>query len=222
MWFWMTDCILLQHVLEYPRKWCAYSTVWLLQHRCQVPIFVHISCIPYKHAPVYSHFIKTYICSVYVCLAVTCHQHFGQNDQDLLHAAAVIQGGIDIKVRVSTASWPQRRKFTHHTCRDSNLQPFNRESSALPLSYPCSTFFYTTSKFNLPNHKQSTEPQLWTQKRCNQVRNSNNKHISIVTFHLTTTTWSIISIPSMNPKLYALCGINWGEKIYGITNVCLV
>ena len=66
MWFWMTDCILLQHVLEYPRKWCAYSTVWLLQHRCQVPIFVHISCIPYKHAPVYSHFIKTYICSVYV------------------------------------------------------------------------------------------------------------------------------------------------------------
>ena len=158
---------------------------------------------------------------MYACVAVTCHQHFGQNDQDLLHAAAVIQGGIDIKVRVSTASWPQRRKFTHHTCRDSNLQPFNRESSALPLSYPCSTFFYTTSKFNLPNHKQSTEPQLWTQKRCNQVRNSNNKHISIVTFHLTTTTWSIISIPSMNPKLYALCGINWGEKIYGITNICL-
>ena len=139
-----------------------------------------------------------------MCLAVTCHQHFGQNDQDLLHAAAVTQGRTDIKARVSTASWPQRGKFTHHTCRDSNLQPFNRESSALPLSYPCSTFFCTTSKFNLPNHKQSTEPQLWTQKRCNQVRNSNNKYISIVTFHLTTTTWSIISIPSMNPQIICI------------------
>jgi len=29
---------------------------------------------------------------VYVCLAVTCHLHFWQNDRDLLRATAVTQG----------------------------------------------------------------------------------------------------------------------------------
>ena len=29
---------------------------------------------------------------MYACLAVTCHLHFWQNDQDLLHATAVTWG----------------------------------------------------------------------------------------------------------------------------------
>ena len=35
------------------------------------------------------HFIQSHIGRVYVCLAVTCHLHFWQNDQDLLRATAV-------------------------------------------------------------------------------------------------------------------------------------
>ena len=30
--------------------------------------------------------------TVYVCLAVTCHLHFWQNDRDLFHATAVTRG----------------------------------------------------------------------------------------------------------------------------------
>ena len=33
--------------------------------------------------------MESHVCKVYVCLAVTCHLHFWQNDQDLLHATAV-------------------------------------------------------------------------------------------------------------------------------------
>ena len=56
-------------------------------------ILVHVLCMPYSHAPVYSVtvFQTTFIGCMCV-LAVTCHQHFWLNDQDLLHAATVTQG----------------------------------------------------------------------------------------------------------------------------------
>ena len=47
-------------------------------------------------------FNKSHIRKVYVCLAVTCHLHFWQNDQDLLRATAVTQG------------WNGCRNKSHH------------------------------------------------------------------------------------------------------------
>ena len=49
-------------------------------------VSVHMLCTPYSHAPVYSvtSFKAINICRVRVCLAVTCHRHFWQNDRDLL------------------------------------------------------------------------------------------------------------------------------------------
>ena len=38
------------------------------------------------------HFMQSQLHKVCVCLAVTCHLHFWQNDQDLLRATAVIHG----------------------------------------------------------------------------------------------------------------------------------
>ena len=38
------------------------------------------------------HFIQSHIGMVALCLAVTCYPHFWQNDWDLSHATAVIQG----------------------------------------------------------------------------------------------------------------------------------
>ena len=38
------------------------------------------------------HFNQSHIGRVYVCLAVTCHLHFWQNERDLLHATAVTRG----------------------------------------------------------------------------------------------------------------------------------
>ena len=48
---------------------------------------------------------------------------------------------------VSTESWPLRRKFSHHSSRDSNPRPFNHESGALTteLSPPLSSSFYLPS-----------------------------------------------------------------------------
>ena len=36
--------------------------------------------------------MQSQICKMHACLAVTCHLHFWQNDQDLLHAGVVTQG----------------------------------------------------------------------------------------------------------------------------------
>ena len=43
--------------------------------------------------------LRHFICKVHVCLAVTCHLHFWQNDWDLLHVTLVTRGGTDTKIR---------------------------------------------------------------------------------------------------------------------------
>ena len=65
-----------------------------------------------------------------MCLAVTCHLHFWQNDQDIL-PATVITRGWNRYWNKSTESWPWRRKFSCCSSRDSNLQSFNHKPSAL-------------------------------------------------------------------------------------------
>ena len=65
------------------------------------------------------------------CLGITCHLHFWQNYRGLLHATAITQGWNRHRVRVSTQSWLWRRKFSCHSCWDSNLQPFDYKSGAL-------------------------------------------------------------------------------------------
>ena len=61
----------------------------------------HVKCCRFSTSSVYTiqpctrlqcHFIQSHIGRVYVCLAVTCHLHFWQNDWDLLRATAVTWG----------------------------------------------------------------------------------------------------------------------------------
>ena len=47
-------------------------------------------------------FIWSHVCRMHVCLALTCHLHFWQNDRDLLHATEVTQGGTDTEITVSS------------------------------------------------------------------------------------------------------------------------
>ena len=49
------------------------------------------------------HIMQSHIHKVCVCLAVTCHLHFWQNDRDLLHATAV------------TREWNGYRNKSQHT-----------------------------------------------------------------------------------------------------------
>ena len=44
-----------------------------------------------------------------MCLGVTCHLHFWQNDQGLLCATAVTQGWNGHWIRVSTQSWLEKK-----------------------------------------------------------------------------------------------------------------
>ena len=67
----------------YLQHWHGWCHKKLLPSRC-------ILCTPYNHAP--CHFMQSHIRKVYVCLAVTCHQCFWQNDRDLLRATAVTRG----------------------------------------------------------------------------------------------------------------------------------
>ena len=67
----------------YLQRWHAWCYMKLLPFR-------RVLCTQYNHAP--GHFMQSHIRKVNACLAVTCHLHFWQNDQDLLHATEVTQG----------------------------------------------------------------------------------------------------------------------------------
>ena len=86
---------------------------------------------------IYSATIRSHIRRMYLCLALNCHLHIWQEDLDLLRATAVTQAVERIpKMRVSTESWPWRRKFARCSCRDSNPGPSDHESAVLTLSCP--------------------------------------------------------------------------------------
>ena len=67
----------------YLQRWHGWCHKNLLPSR-------RVLCTPYNHAP--CHFMQSYICKVYACLAVICHLHFWRNDQGLLLGTAVTRG----------------------------------------------------------------------------------------------------------------------------------
>ena len=81
-WLFFIARFLIYTEVVYLQRWHGWCHMKLLPSRC-------VLCTPYNHAP--CHFMQSYIRKVYACLAVTCHLHFWQNDQDLLHATAVTQ-----------------------------------------------------------------------------------------------------------------------------------
>ena len=63
---------------------CMTGATWTLS------MSAHVLCTPYNHSAVLQcHFVRSHIGRVHVCLAVTWHLSFWQNDLDLLHATAV-------------------------------------------------------------------------------------------------------------------------------------
>ena len=77
------------------------------------------------------HFIQSHIGRVHVYLAVTCHLHFWQNDQYLLHAIAVAQGWNRYPNMSQHRKFTLKKKILLLLLQDLNLGPFDHKSSAL-------------------------------------------------------------------------------------------
>ena len=89
MWFYMSDWLFIVRFLNINRSGVPTALAWLVSHETAA-VSAQILCTPYNHAP--SHFMQSHICKVHACLAVSCHLHFWQNDQDLLCATAITGG----------------------------------------------------------------------------------------------------------------------------------
>ena len=62
-------------------------------------------------------YLKPHTC-VHVCLAVTCHMHFGSMIMIFQVLLQWHMGETDTEIRVSTESWPWGRKLSCHFCWD--------------------------------------------------------------------------------------------------------
>ena len=92
----------------------------------------HVTSYKNTKLPTYL-LIQNHIRRVHVCLAVTCHLHFWQNDRDLLRATAVTREWNEYEIRVSTECWPWRIKCSCRSCRDSNPRLFDHVSGTLSI-----------------------------------------------------------------------------------------
>ena len=111
---------------------CLSGATWALS------ISAHVLCTPYNHAAVLlCHFIRSHIGRVHVCLAVTWHLSFWQNDLDLLHATAVTWGWDGHRNKSQHRKLTLDKKISRLSCRELNPWPFDDESRALTTElYP--------------------------------------------------------------------------------------
>ena len=82
---WVTS-FFIARFLNIHRSGVLTTLAWLVPHETAA-VSAQVLCTPYSHA--LCHFMQSHIRKVYASLAVTCHLHFWQNDQDLLRATAV-------------------------------------------------------------------------------------------------------------------------------------
>ena len=92
--------------------------------------------------------LKPHVGCICVCLAVTCHLHLWQNDWDVLHATAVTWWWN--RQENKSQHWKltlNNKNLTAAPDGDLNLQPFDRESSALTTELsPPNTAIMETEK----------------------------------------------------------------------------
>ena len=87
-------CLFVCFVFMYLSKWCTYSANLLLLAWCHVRLLQYRRTFCVHHTTILQcRFMQSHIRRVPVMwLAVTFHQHFQQNDRDLLRATVVTRG----------------------------------------------------------------------------------------------------------------------------------
>ena len=134
--------------------WQRYLLVAWLVLRETAAVSAQVMCTPLNHTPGMMH----------VCLAVTCHLHFWQNDQDLLRAAAVSREWstyqTDTEISVSADSWPWRRNILSPVLR--GLEPETFRSQVLRSNH----WTLPAPQHNLRNTDLIFFSHLWTNGHC--------------------------------------------------------
>ena len=92
-----------------------------------------------------------------------------------LQLSDVTRGGTDTDIRVSTESWPPRRKFSCRSSRESNSRPFDRESveSQVPVTTQPRWLCNSLRKW-LRNNAKTNNQTTW-RKNKKQTKKQNKK-----------------------------------------------
>ena len=142
--------------------------------------------------------IQSLIGRVHVCLAITCHLHFWQNDWDLLCAISVKLGWNGYWSKRQHRKLTLEKKISRHSCGYLNLRPFDHEPGALQLNYSCAV---STSSLPLTRLYKFTELL-----RSSPLVITNNKQPNC--FPWDSTSWLCTTMLSLVTRGWVL------QKIY--------
>ena len=104
MWFWISDCRLLQHNIEHPPKWCTYTDILMLHGWCHTKLLPsqHMFCVhhttihKFKTAKFWSlhYIVRATLCNHLSRRYVQCQRNtgfwWGENDKMLVCASSTL------------------------------------------------------------------------------------------------------------------------------------
>ena len=161
---------------QYPPKWLQYCLFvsWLGPHETAA-VAVHVLCTPYSHAQVYSVSLFDATLRLHVCLAITGHMNFCQNDRDLLHATSVRRGWNRYRNK-STESWHGEENSLAAPA-GTGTWDLSNTFCTLRFSYPRSPGYYKKySSTPLQEQKTVTNRITLQKARHSGVKNSSSKN----------------------------------------------
>ena len=170
---------LCSHVILY--EWLAFYSAflnihqsgvltvlaWLVPHETAA-ILAQVLCTPYNHAA--RHFVQSHIRTVYVCLAVTCHVHFWQDDWDLVCATAVTRGWSSYQIMSQHRKLTLEKKILPPLLQGFKPATFQSHHS-LTTELSRSPRWYFCSLQNFPVFPNASLPEatsLPSQSKCAQ------------------------------------------------------
>ena len=108
---------------------CMAGAMWNCCHLRACSVYTIEQC-----GSLHCHFNQSNICRVHVCVTVTCHQHFWQNDRDLLHATVVTLGWDRHRNKSQHRKLTLEKNIVSHSSGDWNPSIFYHKSTTLPCS----------------------------------------------------------------------------------------
>ena len=150
----MSSCSFLQRILKFHPN-CVLRALFGCYMAGATWNCCRLGAFCAHHTTMSHHFMQNHICRVHACLAVTCHLHFQQNDQDPLLAPVVTQG------------WNGYWNKSQHR----RLTPEKKILPPLQLGLKPTTFWSqvqcseTHTELSQPAMQQGTNPEVVTISR---------------------------------------------------------
>ena len=173
-----------------------------------------------NHAPCHITSCKaTYVGCIHVCVAVTCHLHFGQNVQDLLHASAVTQTLLVSHSPSAVADRQAKGKLDSILLLPclKRAETLSQFFSHRPLAYQCVS--RTEEPVNIPFKMRLKKLHHFCCRHCSYKKRQNSLQHVTLGMPNTALTWPLIDERQSAMEHYILKDLSFSKHVQYVEEI---